>query len=790
MNSFEAALGGMADLPQWFVWRLEWIAAAEQKYRKTPCAHDGSVYRIDASQPANWSDFDTVRNVVARLDTPGAAVRYAMGFWLTSSCGYFLFDLDNALGPEGQWLPLAHEFCAAYAGAMVERSSSGRGLHVIGSVDSIPQHRSKPGRDVASRIAPLAIELYTEGRGIAFGLDGHANGCADTRFDLAPLVARFFAPSVVSAERAATGGGFQGSDDELIAKALAVRDSAAVAFGGRASFADLWHGRTPKDSEHDAALAARLAWWTASDEERVERLMRQSALKRAKWNERRGGGTYLSETVANACQVVTGAYQEPQRAASCPTAGDDGTASATSDLANARRLVATAGRDLMHVPGLGWHAWGASGPWTADEGQAQRMAFALGKVVQAEADALEPWVNDETINGSDEQKRRADHQKSLHRWARTCEFVVSVRHTLEAAAPLFTVRADALDSDPLLVGTPSGVIDLRTGTQREHRREDRITKRIACDLDPQAVAPLWAAFVSRIMGGDAQLAAYLQTLCGYALSGHRGEHALPVFYGSGANGKSTFLATIQALMGDYAGTASPGLLLARKDSDQLAAIAALRGLRLVVVSESGETERLDESRVKQITGGDRLTGRALYSNFIEFDPTHLAVLQTNHRPRVNGTDDGIWRRLRLVPFAVTVPASERDPQLLQKLRAELPGILAWCVEGWRMYQAHGFREPEAVRMATAEYRSASDIIGQFLGEACATGPALSVPSAALYQHFARWSELNGERPMTQKTFSLRLEERPGLAKAKTEHGMVWRGVGMPLASPPGLRLVK
>jgi putative DNA primase/helicase len=696
-----------------------------------------------------------------------------MGYWLTSDCPYWFLDLDHAAGDDGQWLPFAQQLCRAYPGAMVEASSSGTGLHVIG-MGQVPPHRNKPSQDTAAQLAPLALEFYSAGRGVAFGLDGHAQGCADTAFDVAPLVAAYFQPTATSAhDDSAPCGGFKGTDDELIDRALNARESAAVAFGGRASFADLWHGRADKNSENDAALIARLLWWTGGEVERVERLALRSGMVRNKWNERRPGGTYLTHTVAEISAKVDSYYQEPA------TTGDEGTASATSDLANARRLVNAHGQDLMHVPGVGWHVWAGDGPWQCDDGHAQRLAFGLGRMIQIEADALTAWVDDEKVAGSDEQKRRADYQKTLHRWARSSEFVVSVRHTLDAAQTMLSVKADQLDASPMLVGTPGGVIDLATGgTQREHRRDDRITKRIACDYDPAAKASTWIAFISRIMGGDAELIAYLQTLCGYMLCGERGEHALPVLYGKGANGKSTFLATIQSLLADYAGTAAPGLLLARRDSDQLAAIAGLRGLRLVVVSESGETERLDESRVKQITGGDRLTGRPLYQNFVEFTPTHLALLQTNHRPRINGTDDGIWRRLKLIPFAVTIPERERDPTLTQKLRAEFAGILAWMVEGWQMYKRHGFQEPKAVRIATAEYRSASDQVGQFISERCVEGPEHTSTAGAIYAAYRQWCAEHGENPMTQRALGLKLAERAGIEQGRSMSARTWRGLAI------------
>lgn len=773
MDSFKHALGGMAHIPQFFIWRLEWDGV-ESKYKKIPCAHDGSAYAIDASLPANWTNYDTAQAIVETLRATAPADRtltYAIGWWMTPGCGYWFYDLDGVV-VDGALTPIASAMIAAFPNAMVEFSSSRRGVHIFGS-GNVPEHSTRPPAEL--RRAGYAWEFYTSGRGIAFGLDGKAQGCADARYDMAEFVARYFPKAAISDLSDGRRPEWRGpaDDDVLIERMLKARLSAAAAFGNKTSLPDLWAGNAPHTSESDMALLSHLAFWCGCDAERMIRLMWRSGLKRDKWTSHR---TYLTLSAENAIAGCSAVYQEPVQAS--PTIGEEGTASATSDLANARRLANHHGKDMMNVPGIGWHVWEGNGPWQHDDGKAQKLAFGLGKIIQAEADALEDWANDETILGSDEQKRRKEIQKTLGRWARSSEFVVSVRHTLEAAQTMLTVKADQLDASPMLVGTPSGVIDLSTCTQREHRREDRITKRVACDYDPTARAPLWDSFVHRVMGGDAELIAYLQTLCGYMLSGQRGEHALPVLHGSGANGKSTFLATIQTLMGDYAGTASPGLLLARKDSDQLAAIAALRGLRLVVVSESGETERLDESRVKQITGGDRLTGRPLYQNFIEFTPTHIAVLQSNHRPRVNGTDDGIWRRLKLVPFAQTIPAAERDPELAQKLRAENAGILAWMVEGFRMYQRQGFKEPEAVRMATQDYRSASDAVGQFINERCNVGPEYTATATQIYMAYKIWCAEHGENCMTQRALGLKLSERGGIESVRTTSARSWRGLGI------------
>lgn len=543
MTTLHDALGSMRDVPQWFLWELTWNESAN-KYDKRPACG------VDASNPDNWMTYSAARAALAGVQ----GHTYALGFYLTPGCGYWLLDIDRAAGTDGVLVPFAAQIVAAFPGALVEWSSSGKGVHVIGR-GIAPSHRTRPLKKVRAALAPLDLEFYTQARGIAFGLTGEANGSADAVFDMAPLCAAYFPPGVdveagdYSAPRADWRG--PADDAELIRRALSAKESAAVAFGTKASFGQLWHGQVEQSSEHDMALASHLAFWTGCDAPRIERLMRQSGLARDKWNEHR---TYLRElTIARACAICERVYVERQ--APPPLPPKEGSATDTSELSNAHRMLKLHGTDLLAVEGIGWHVWQGHGPWRHDPPAVHRLAFALGQLIQAEADAMQEWVDDETVCGSDEADRRADVQKYRQRWAKASESRTVINNSLALLENLLPCKADTLDANPLLVGCPGGVIDLATCTLRPHAREDRVTKVIGCDYDPAARAPTWERFIGEVFGGDAELIRYVQTLTGYILSGQRGHHLLPVFYGTGANGKSTFLGTLQALMGDYAGTA-------------------------------------------------------------------------------------------------------------------------------------------------------------------------------------------------------------------------------------------
>ena len=307
--SLHDALGGMRERAQWFLWRLEWNGQ-EGKYHKTPCALDGSVYRIDASLPSNWNAYSTVREAAARLNAgPDTTLRYALGFWLTQDSGYWFLDIDKCSSGDGVLGDHAAGMVQGFAGALCEWSSSRRGVHIIGRcAGAIPPHRSRD-------IHKLHMEFYTADRGIAFGLDGVAQGSADTLHDLAvgQLVEQYFPPRAAGVGGEGPRGEWRGpADDEvLIERMLRARQSAESAFGGKLSLRQLWAGECEKDSNADMALASHLAFWTGCDEDRMERLMRRSGLVRDKWNEHR---TYLRElTIANACAGCTQVYQEPER---------------------------------------------------------------------------------------------------------------------------------------------------------------------------------------------------------------------------------------------------------------------------------------------------------------------------------------------------------------------------------------------------------------------------------------------------------------------------------------------
>jgi putative DNA primase/helicase len=338
---------------------------------------------------------------------------------------------------------------------------------------------------------------------------------------------------------------------------------------------------------------------------------------------------------------------------------------------------------------------------------------------------------------------------------------------------------ESLDTAPMLLNLANGTLDLGTGKLRAHRRADLLTKIAPVAFDPTAKAPIWDAFVARAMNGNAELIAYLARVIGYGMTADVSEHVLGFFFGGGANGKSTFLGAIHAVLGDYASPAPRGLLFRTRNEPHPTATASLHGRRFVTCSEIEEGQAFDESLIKDLTGGDPIKARRMREDFWTFSPTHKLFLSGNHKPTVRGDDEGIWRRIRIVPWLVTIPEAERDPELPEKLRAELPGILAWAVRGCLDWQANGLATPGVVTEAGADYRKENDLLGEFLRLNVRFEPDAKITRKELRETYTAWCSENGADPYGAKRFSSRLRERGVREAGVRQAGRVlngWRGI--------------
>ena len=333
--------------------------------------------------------------------------------------------------------------------------------------------------------------------------------------------------------------------------------------------------------------------------------------------------------------------------------------------------------------------------------------------------------------------------------------------------------------DPVVEGLliVAGEIDLRTGTLRSGRRADRITMSAGVAFDPAATCQRFERFVLEISNDDPELAAYLRRASGYALTGDISEQILLMLIGRGANGKSTLLGTLLAVSGDYGDTAAFATFECSSNRSSIPNdLAALAGKRLVVASETREGARIDEGRLKSLTGVDRLRARFLNQEWFSFDPTCKLILSVNHRPVVSDDSFGFWRRVRLIPFD---RAFQPDPTLAAELRDEAPGILAWMVRGCLDWQRHRLGQPARVAQATAEYSADSDVLGGFFLEACELDPGAEIGATELYEHYKRWAEAQGysERERLSVTaFGRKVAERFERDRDNRTGRVVYRGL--------------
>jgi putative DNA primase/helicase len=433
-----------------------------------------------------------------------------------------------------------------------------------------------------------------------------------------------------------------------------------------------------------------------------------------------------------------------------------------SDLGNARRLVEAHGDDLIHVAGEWFHF--VAGRWLADDtGEATRRQVRVVDALLAEA-----------ITAPEEERKTAVPFALRAQGARS----IAAALELAAASERIARSVAQLDADPMILSTRNGVIDLRTGEMRLARRDDLITRGSSVAYDPDADCPRFKRFVGELFAGDLELIDFVQRLIGYWLTGRTDEHVLAVFHGAGGNGKSTLINVLEDLLGDHALTTGFDTFMARGGGSTAEYdLARFRSARLVVASESAQGRRLDDRVVKQVTGGDTITARHPYGRPFSYRPAFKVVLVTNHRPQVDGDDDGIWRRLRLVPFEQSFVGRE-DRTLGPALRRELPGILAWAVQGCLRWQQHGLGQPQAVTNATSAYRLEEDTIGTFLADCCTLDAGGRVTVADLRGAYERWSEQHGERPLSAKALTQSLLRRGGITTGRTKHSRYYAGLAL------------
>jgi putative DNA primase/helicase len=448
-----------------------------------------------------------------------------------------------------------------------------------------------------------------------------------------------------------------------------------------------------------------------------------------------------------------------------------------TDLGNSRLLVKLAGHDLRWcgaMPGTGWMVWDKS-RWVPDD--TQEVVRAAMEVPDAWRRRAPPEVDD-TMGMSEEESKRQKWRKAVLAHASKSESSASISAMVKLASAHENIatKKSIWDADLWAFATPDATYNLKDIKKHAPRRDEYITRMARFGADPYARCPVWDAFLLSIMAGDEEMVRFLQRAVGYCLTGSIQEQCLFIAYGRGANGKSTFMDMVTYLLGDYATSTPVETFVNRKEGAIPNDLAALAGARLVTCNETAEGGGLDESLVKLVTGGDPITARFLNREFFSFVPAFKLWMLTNHKPIVKGTDEGIWRRLRMIPFTVTIPKEERDEMLPQRLREEATGIMRWALEGLKEWRRIGLSPPSKVLEATQQYRDEMDILSDFIADCCDTSRSARGDNKRMYTKYSEWAKENGVAQRSHKWFSRALVDRGFEQEPGRGSGRTWIGI--------------
>jgi putative DNA primase/helicase len=732
----------LRELPQWVNWRYEF---RDDDWTKVPCIPRTGA-NAKSNDPSTWATFDESARHAQRFD--------GLGFQFGDS-GFVGVDLDDCRDPvTGKLTPFAEKVVERF-NTYAEVSPSGEGVKLFlrGTWNGSGKNRLVNGTD--------RIEVYPRGRYFTVTgakLPGAPDIVRECQPELDALYAEHFAPkpAAVNGTNGYANGNSIGHDrSRIIERARKYIAKMDPAISGQRGHDRAFHTSCVLvlgfGLSVDEAWPLICEWNLTCQPPWSEKDLRHKLDDADKQPGPRG--TLIETNGSTRAGTIT-VVGESQPIDPLSVAAPEG----QTDLANSRRFVKLYGDRARYS-----HAWNKWTVWDEarwkldDDGAVMRLGKSVADSVWAEA-------------------RLCNDPAALRFAARTAQDR-NIRAMLSLAASELVIRLDEVDRDPFLLNCPNGTVNLRTGEIRSHRREDFLTKVTAAAFNPEAGSHTWDRALEAIFDGRGDVIKFMQRFLGYALTGDVREQVFPVGYGVGANGKSSLVEGFMNAVGpDYTAKAAPNLLLAKRGDSHPTELADLFGKRFVATVETENDRRLNESLMKELTGTDTMKARRLYENYWEFKPTWKLLLCTNHKPTIRGTDHGVWRRIRLVPFTQVFDGDKRDKALPEKFRAEAEGILAWAVRGCLAWQREGLGEPAAVREATAGYRMEQDVVGQFINERCQLGDGQTVRAKDLRLAFEDWASDAGQPMVQARRFGQELTTHG--VERYTNNGVHYRGIGL------------
>jgi putative DNA primase/helicase len=739
----------------WVLWKLENREDKHGKIKACKPPYQTNGKNASHTNKKTWTNFESVLETFNHR----GGVYSGIGFVLDGT-GYSIIDLDH-IGEEGSISEEDSNHIINSFNSYTEKSQSGKGIHIIVK-GSIP------------RAVKTDIEIYSTERYFALTGDlcGVNKDIEERQEELTKLFEKHKTkdepksvkslgekmPKPKSIEDAAH------SNNDLLEKAFSSKEGSKI----RA----LYHGDLSSyDNDHskaDQALCNYLAFWFNKDWDDIDSTFKNSSLYRAKWDRE----DYKAATIDRAISGCNKSYQELRE--QIPVSKTQTNKNNTNvvkyydlnDYGNGQRLVDTYKDNIRFCNE--WKSWMIYNGyrWIEDTyGALERMSKTIIE-----------QIRDEALKEEDEKK-----QKVLLGAVSKTGNMRGIKGMIESASSEKVVRisSDTFDQNKYLLNFKNGTYDLNENKFKSNKADDYMTKLVVGAYDPNASCPRWEQFISEVMGENKNLIEFVQRAIGYSLTGSTKEQKMFICYGAGSNGKSLMMEILRNILNDYSrNIAAESLMIKDNKSGASGDIARLKGARFVTAKENKEGRKLDEALIKEATGADTITARYLYKNEFEFIPEFKLWLATNHKPEITGQDDGIWRRLVLIPFNVqfTDDNGNKDPDLLDKLKTEIPGIINWCINGCAMWMQEGLKEPNEVIAAVEEYRSESDSLQQFIDECLVINPNACITNKDLTDLYNRWSGSN----ITTTKFSLMFKDRAKRIKVtqtRKNYGTFWQGIG-------------
>lgn len=714
----------LKKMDQWICWRME---NRNEKLTKVPINPRTGGY-AQSNNPSTWTQYDEAVKVSGNYN--------GIGFMLGN--GIFGIDIDKIENDVDDFKTGGNDNVIAEfvhsLGSYAEYSQSKTGIHII-CKGKLPPGGRRKGQ----------YEFYEQGRFFVMTGDIAAEykDIADCTETVKYLHSKYIGEEKVAISTRQDTKPLDMNEQQIID--LAMNSKQGQAFS--TLYNGFWAGLYPSQSEADLAFCNMLAFWTGKDYMKMDSIFRKSGLYRQKWDSRRGQATYgekvLNRAIAD-CREVFSPGDGVEDYGIIVLDNKKRKLYSHDDTGNADRFIDMYG-DIARYSYIdkGWYFYNGK-KWSFDNsGNVKGLTEEIIKSMKLEMAFCE---------NEDEEKAFQKHLKYTRNNKGKTNMIKESEHRL-------SILPGDMDKSKELFNVSNGILDLRSGKLYNHDSKQYLSKISHVEYTDKIDAPMWQAFLKQIFNDDMELIDYIQKAVGYSMSGSTREQCAFFCYGNGRNGKSTFLDMITAIMGDYASNIQPETIMVQnRQGGANSDIARLKGARFVTTVEPDEGMRLKEGLIKQLTGGDIVTARHLYGKEFEFEPEFKLWMATNHKPIIRGRDEGIWRRMHLIPFTVQIPEDKVDKTLKHKLKKELTGILHWALEGCIKWQREGLKMPQAIKDAVNEYKSEMDVITAFLEDCTVRGPG-EVTSSDLYKAYSDWADENNEYKMSSRKFGIELTQR-------------------------------